>query len=117
MATGTGKTWVLIALLVWQYFNAQNHEKPRDTRLRSEDWYSNRFLLVSPGREVLDRLLSFSEVEIEVEVEQELLRPLDVPLLVGKHVGFTDATGWEASIPLDRTLKDLLDYWRAQPHQ
>jgi type III restriction enzyme len=57
MATGTGKTWVLIALLIWQYFNAQNQEKPREADGRSKDWYSDRFLLVAPGREVLDRLL------------------------------------------------------------
>ena len=49
MATGSGKTWVLAALLVWQYFNRLN-----DERLGN---YSNRFLVVAPGHEVLDRLL------------------------------------------------------------
>lgn len=48
MATGSGKTWVLVALMVWQYFNA----------LRTEDVarFSFRFLVVVPGQEVLDRL-------------------------------------------------------------
>ncbi|MEK7099369.1 MAG: DEAD/DEAH box helicase family protein [Patescibacteria group bacterium] len=49
MATGTGKTWVLAALLVWQYFNALNCERPGR--------YSAHFLLVAPGHEVLNRLL------------------------------------------------------------
>ena len=49
MATGTGKTWVLAALLVWQYFNSLRGERP--------GWYSNRFLVVAPGHEVLNRLL------------------------------------------------------------
>ena len=57
MATGTGKTWVLIALLIWQYFNSINKEKPHNTTGESKDWYSNRFLIVAPGHEVLDRLL------------------------------------------------------------
>lgn len=57
MATGTGKTWVLLALLIWQYFNALNNEKPHDAAGESKDWYSNRFLVVAPGHEVLDRLL------------------------------------------------------------
>lgn len=48
MATGSGKTWVLAALLVWQYFNKINEE--------SGD-YSYRFLVVTPGHEVLDRML------------------------------------------------------------
>jgi len=49
MATGSGKTWVLAALLVWQYFNKLNDERPGN--------YSYRFLVVTPGHEVLNRLL------------------------------------------------------------
>jgi len=49
MATGSGKTWVLAALLIWQYFNRINDEKPGN--------YSYRFLVVTPGHEVLNRLL------------------------------------------------------------
>jgi len=49
MATGSGKTWVLAALLVWQYFNKLN-----DDHLWN---YSFRFLVVTPGHEVLNRLL------------------------------------------------------------
>lgn len=52
MATGTGKTWVLLALLIWQYFNTLNNEKPHIVIGESKDWYSNRFLVVAPGHEV-----------------------------------------------------------------
>jgi type III restriction enzyme len=47
MATGSGKTWILAALLIWQYFNKVNNEKGD---------YSYRFLVVTPGHEVLNRL-------------------------------------------------------------
>ena len=49
MATGTGKTWVLNALLVWQYLNKVTD--PHDPR------FSSNFLLVAPGLIVYDRLL------------------------------------------------------------
>ena len=49
MATGTGKTWVLNALLIWQYLN--HVEDPADRR------YTRNFLLVAPGLIVYDRLL------------------------------------------------------------
>lgn len=49
MATGTGKTWVLNALLVWQYLNKLAN--PQDPR------FSSNFLLVAPGLIVYDRLL------------------------------------------------------------
>lgn len=57
MATGTGKTWVLLALIVWQYFNRLNKEKPYKSVGETKDWYSDRFLIVAPGHEVLSRLL------------------------------------------------------------
>ena len=49
MATGTGKTWVLNALLVWQHLNKLAN--PSDER------FSSNFLLVAPGLIVYDRLL------------------------------------------------------------
>ncbi|WP_024365326.1 DEAD/DEAH box helicase family protein [Arthrobacter sp. TB 26] len=49
MATGTGKTWVLNALLIWQYLNRR--EYPEDQR------FTANFLLVAPGLIVYDRLL------------------------------------------------------------
>lgn len=48
MATGTGKTWVLEALMIWQYLNAKHNE---------EGNYTKNFLVVAPGLIVYERLL------------------------------------------------------------
>ena len=50
MATGTGKTWVMHALLLWQMLNAR-HEEIRTGR------FTKNFLIVAPGLIVYDRLL------------------------------------------------------------
>jgi len=50
MATGTGKTWVMNALFMWQYLNARS-EKERSGR------FSKNFLLIAPGLIVYERLL------------------------------------------------------------
>ena len=50
MATGTGKTWVLSALLIWQYLNAKNEET-------SSGLFTKNFLLIAPGIIVYERLL------------------------------------------------------------
>lgn len=63
-------------------------------------------------QEVLDILLSHSDVDIEVRKDPARLRPSDVPLLVGDNSRFVDATGWQPEIPFEQTAKDLLDYWR-----
>jgi type III restriction enzyme len=49
MATGTGKTWVLQALLYWQLLNAAR--APHDRR------FTRNFLIVAPGLIVYQRLL------------------------------------------------------------
>ena len=50
MATGTGKTWVMHALLLWQMLNAR-HEDVQSGR------FTKNFLIVAPGLIVYDRLL------------------------------------------------------------
>lgn len=63
-------------------------------------------------RALLDRLLALSEAEVEIEVDPERLRPSDVEILIGDSSRFRADTGWEPRIPLDQTLRDVLDYWR-----
>ncbi len=50
MATGTGKTWVMHALLLWQLLNARHESEPSGR-------YTRNFLIVAPGLVVYDRLL------------------------------------------------------------
>jgi DNA or RNA helicases of superfamily II len=50
MATGTGKTWVLNAFLIWQYLNAKHEDSPSGR-------FTKNFLLVAPGLIVYERLL------------------------------------------------------------
>jgi len=63
-------------------------------------------------RDLLDRLLKLSNVKIRVEVDPARLRPSDVELLVGSSDKFRQATGWKPEIPFDKTLQDLIAYWR-----
>ena len=57
MATGTGKTWVMHALLIWQMLNAkQTYPQPLPCREGSMRFTKN-FLIVAPGLIVYDRLL------------------------------------------------------------
>lgn len=51
MATGTGKTWVMNAIFLWQYLNAKYNEN-KDTCS-----FTKNFLFVAPGLIVYERLL------------------------------------------------------------
>jgi GDP-4-dehydro-6-deoxy-D-mannose reductase len=63
--------------------------------------------------EVLERLRVLARIPIAVEVDPALLRPSDNPIIVGDARRLREETGWQPAIPLDRTLRDLLDHWRA----
>jgi GDP-4-dehydro-6-deoxy-D-mannose reductase len=64
--------------------------------------------------ELLDTLLAATPTSIRVRVDPLRLRPADVPALVGDPARLVADTGWQPRIPLDETLRDLLDYWRAR---
>ena len=60
MATGTGKTWVLNALLIRQFLNA--HE--------GNMGFTKNFLIVAPGLIVYDRLLDSVLGKIDIITNQ-----------------------------------------------
>lgn len=68
-------------------------------------------------KEILDTLLELSQVRIEVRCDQARMRPSDVPTVVCDASRFCERTGWEPRIPLNRTLLDVLDYWRMRVKQ
>ncbi|MBI2304639.1 MAG: GDP-mannose 4,6-dehydratase [Chloroflexi bacterium] len=63
-------------------------------------------------KDLLDILLSMSQVQVEVKVDPSRFRPSDVRLLLADASKFTQLTGWRPEIPFTQTLKDLLSYWR-----
>ena len=69
--------------------------------------------------DTLNTLLSFSPKKevIRVEVDPERLRPIDADLQVPDCRKFKAHSGWEPQIPYEKTMHDLLDYWRARVRQ
>jgi GDP-4-dehydro-6-deoxy-D-mannose reductase len=63
-------------------------------------------------RQVAEALIAMSAVPIRIEPDAARRRPSDVPLLVGDAAKFRRQTGWQPTIPFERTLADLLAYWR-----
>ena len=63
-------------------------------------------------KDLLDYLLTLTDQKIEVQTDPKRLRPSDVQLLLGDSTKFRTATGWQPEIPFEKTISDLLDYWR-----
>lgn len=120
MATGTGKTWVLIALLIWQYFNALNKEKPQGTSGEPKDWYSYRFLLTAPNIEVLNRLADAFKGKRDPETgsrdpqDADCFNPLFIPedWRFKFHLQILEPNDVKANTPPPETAFIFLTNWQ-----
>ncbi len=65
-----------------------------------------------PVADVLQGLLAAARVPIDVRVDPGRLRPNDTPVVLGDSSRLRTELGWRAEIPFERTLRDLLEYWR-----
>ena len=62
--------------------------------------------------EVLDTLLKLTHIRVEIRQDPDRMRPSDILNLEGDSAKFRKLTGWQPEISFEKTLKDLLDYWR-----
>ncbi len=64
--------------------------------------------------ELVEVLARTARLPVSVSHDPGLVRPVDPPALVGDPRRLHEATGVAAGIPLERSLADLLDDWRAR---
>jgi GDP-4-dehydro-6-deoxy-D-mannose reductase len=89
----------------------------RACRLACRRRHAGEVFNVCTGRglaisEIVDMLRELTELEIAVEIDRDRARPSDIPWLVGDPSKIEAACGWRAEIPIERTLEDLLNWWR-----
>ena len=63
--------------------------------------------------QILKYLISKStHKNIKIEVDTDRLRPVDADLQIPDTTKFTKHTGWKPQISFEKTMDDLLEYWR-----
>lgn len=72
--------------------------------LCSGEAYSIRF--------ILETLLSFSNMQIDVIVDKSKLRPADIPVLFGDYNELKTRLKIDKKYKIEETLFDLLEFWR-----
>jgi GDP-mannose 4,6-dehydratase len=64
-------------------------------------------------KQMLDFLISISTCKsIKIEIENSRLRPIDADLQIPDTSKFRKHTGWVPEISFEKTMTDLLNYWR-----
>jgi GDP-4-dehydro-6-deoxy-D-mannose reductase len=87
-------------------------------RLLMESGRTGRAYTVGRGRvvsmqNIVDRLVKLTRRPVQVRQKLELFRPTDVHAARADASDVHDETGWSPRRPLDETLAEILDYWRA----
>lgn len=62
--------------------------------------------------DMLKLLLSYSKAKVEIKQDPDRMRPSDVQILIGDNSKFVAKTGWKPEISFEKTMQDLLNYWR-----
>jgi len=62
--------------------------------------------------DVLDMLVDITGVKVKITQDETRMRPSDVPVLQGDNSKFCGLTGWKPRIPFEKTLSDLVEFWR-----
>ncbi len=62
-------------------------------------------------KDIVDKLIEISGKDIKPKTDEKLLRPIDDPIFVGDNSKMR-ALGWQPEIPIEKTLKDMLDWWK-----
>jgi GDP-4-dehydro-6-deoxy-D-mannose reductase len=63
---------------------------------------------------MLSMLLKQAKVQVEVQTDVAKFRSNDIPRASGDPAAARDSLGWEAEIPLERTITDVLNFYRAR---
>ena len=64
--------------------------------------------------DLLNHLISISTIKskLRIVLDESRLRPIDADLPIPNTKKFHDHTGWKPEISFEKTMSDLLDFWR-----
>jgi GDP-4-dehydro-6-deoxy-D-mannose reductase len=64
--------------------------------------------------QLLDALIAAAGIAVQVKQDSQRLRAAETPRIVADCTRLHARTGWQVAIPFERSMADVLDYWREQ---
>jgi GDP-4-dehydro-6-deoxy-D-mannose reductase len=65
--------------------------------------------------DLLEALIAMAHVRVRIEQDPARMRPSDNPVVLGDRRRVLEDVGWSPRIPIEQTLRDLLEHCRRQP--
>jgi GDP-4-dehydro-6-deoxy-D-mannose reductase len=113
-AKRSGAAWISVGNLTARRDLTDVRDVVRGYRLLVTDGAPGAVYNICSGRavaiqEIADRLLAIAGSDLELRTDPDLVRPVDVPVLLGDPSRIEKETGWKPEIDLDQTLADVLE--------
>ncbi len=64
--------------------------------------------------EAIELFRKYSKTTFDIKIDPLRVRKTDISALVGNGEKFAQVTGWSPKIKFEKTIEDLLNYWRAK---
>ncbi len=64
--------------------------------------------------ELVKVFAALSKKTFELKVNPTKIRKNDIPVLLGDGTKFSQLTGWSPKVKIEKTIEDILNYWRAK---
>jgi GDP-4-dehydro-6-deoxy-D-mannose reductase len=65
-------------------------------------------------KDCLNLLIEIASVRCEIQKTEDLIRPIDNPVIVGDNTKIKELTGWSPGILFEVTLRDTYEYWMSK---
>ncbi len=63
---------------------------------------------------IINELSKISGIKITAKLNKQLVRPNDIPVIIGSNKKIIKETEWKIQYTLQQSLIDMLDYWKKQ---
>lgn len=112
-AKRNGATWIPVGNLAAKRDLTDVRDVVRAYRMLVTDGIAGGVYNVCSNRaigidEVAQRLLEIADADLELRADPALVRPVDVPVLLGDATKIEKQTGWRPEFPQTQTLSDVL---------
>lgn len=82
--------------------------------------YSGQVYNVCGGKgysilEIIKMLSKLEGIDLKIKSTKKLMRKQDASIIVGSFRKLMQHTGWKPLIPLEKTLANMLEYWKGRP--
>jgi len=63
-------------------------------------------------KDVINTMAKILDLHVHTRVNEKLVRPNDNKVIIGSNEKIKREVGWHNAIPLEKSLRDIIDYWQ-----